>query len=95
MKIIEQPHKTGNSGAGIVKYETWFDFDYTKKVSTSITPQNIFQLNSVIPANNLRLPVIPQILGNDPQLFIDLAFGMSFFKEIAVILNSGKHIYRI
>jgi tRNA-dihydrouridine synthase B len=38
---------------------------------------NPSRLHDVIPANNLKLPVIPQILGNDPKLFIAMANAMA------------------
>lgn len=38
---------------------------------------NPSRLQDVIPASNLKLPVIPQILGNDPPLFIAMANAMA------------------
>jgi CUB domain len=40
-------------GNGIVKYDYWFDNNYTTLFSTPTAPQNILQLNSTISTNNL------------------------------------------
>jgi tRNA-dihydrouridine synthase len=50
---------------------------------------NLCRLHDVIPSNNLRLKVIPQILGNDPQLFIAMANAMADLGYERINWNMG------
>ena len=50
---------------------------------------NPSRLHDVIPANNLKLPVIPQILGNDPRLFIAMASALADMGYERINWNMG------
>lgn len=50
---------------------------------------NPSRLHDVIPVNNVRLPVTPQILGNDPQLFIAMANAMADMGYNRINWNMG------
>jgi tRNA-dihydrouridine synthase len=47
------------------------------------------RLHDLIPAKNTRLKVIPQILGNEPQLFINMANALAELGYDRVNLNMG------
>ena len=47
------------------------------------------RLHDLLPAKNTRLPVIPQILGNEPPLFIDMANALADLGYDRINLNMG------
>ncbi len=50
---------------------------------------NPARLHDVVPANNIRLPIIPQILGNDSSLFISMAKALADLGYTQINWNMG------
>lgn len=50
---------------------------------------NPARLHDVVPVNNIRLPIIPQILGNDASLFISMAKALADLGYTQINWNMG------
>jgi tRNA-dihydrouridine synthase len=50
---------------------------------------NPARLHDVVPANNVRLPIVPQILGNDASLFISMAKALADLGYTQINWNMG------